>query len=60
MVLICTAMPQQLRDGLLGSLVGVFNGQDVLDVYQATDGAQPFQCAHFSWYNHYTTQVCYL
>ncbi|KAL4061798.1 hypothetical protein V8B97DRAFT_1878731, partial [Scleroderma yunnanense] len=51
MVLVCMEMPPELKNMLMSNLVGAFDGGDVFYECQEAHGAQPFQCAHFSWYN---------
>ena len=60
MALICSSMPQRLKDQLMANLIGAFDGRDILYSRQVSDGPQSFGSLHFSWYNRYTTQVSQL
>ncbi|KAF8549577.1 hypothetical protein OG21DRAFT_1387229, partial [Imleria badia] len=57
MALICSSMPQRLKDNLMANLIGAFDGKDILySRLVSVHESQPFECVHFSWYNRYTTQ----
>lgn len=64
MAFVCTAMPQHLRSLLFPLLMGCFEDQRPFkvrapDTDENDSAAPPFDCLHFSWYNRYTTKVCY-
>ena len=64
MASVCTAMPQHLRSLLFPLLMGCFEDQWLFKVQapnmdENDSAAPPFDCLHFSWYNKYTTKVCY-
>ncbi|KIK13053.1 hypothetical protein PISMIDRAFT_119674, partial [Pisolithus microcarpus 441] len=64
MAFVCTAMPKDLKDLLYPSLVACLDGPDLFSIWLPSPAnenpPQPFDCLHFSWYNRYTTKVCYL
>jgi hypothetical protein len=62
MAFICSALPSHIWEHLTDNLVSCFDGEDILKNCTLDSGEnivepEPFECAHFSWYNRYATKV---
>ena len=56
MVFICMSMPGDMRHLLFLKLVASLGRKEhIMEV--SCSGEEPFNCAHFSWYNRYTKLV---